>query len=258
MAGRTGDLVQRASVYHHLYAHSGGNHCFPLLAAHGALWASGYFRSGMRFGRAVAAARAVIGADPAELMRRLTGFAEAFRDINRRVCVETFFIYRLTAERRFRDQAELLVPNSLLSQMDRCHSARRLGRTLSDRERRDLFTSFFLWEQANIVGPSIDRAFAEFDWPLIRAMALRPKIRFSYFGGQPLSFGDFRSTEERIELGMEAFDRASLQGWCKVEHALCSYGIMPPVFRADPNQFFDKIMRAVVPDGVQAAALASG
>lgn len=46
LAGTTGDLVQRASVYHHLYADSGRNHSFPLLAAHRALWASGYFRVG--------------------------------------------------------------------------------------------------------------------------------------------------------------------------------------------------------------------
>lgn len=197
----------------------------------------------------------MIGDDPAELMRRLTAFAEAFRDINRRVCVETFFIYRLTAEPRFQDHAAHRVPTGLLGQMDRCHRARRSGRTLSDPERRDLFTSFFLWEQANIVGPSIERAFAEFDWPLIRALALRPKIRFSYFGGQPLSFSDFSSTEERIELGMKAFDRASLQGWSEVERALCSYDIMPPVFRADPNRFFEKILRAV-PEAIQTPALA--
>lgn len=95
LAGRTGDLVQRASVYHHLFADSGGNHSFPLLAAHGALWASGYFRAGVRFGSLVARIRRVLGDDADALMRELTAFAEAFRDINRRVCVETFFIYRL-------------------------------------------------------------------------------------------------------------------------------------------------------------------
>lgn len=253
LAGRTSDLVQRASVYHHLYAHSGGNHSFPLLAAHGALWASGYFLGGMRFGKAIASARALIGDDPAELMRRLTYFAEAFRDINRRVCVETYFIYHLTADPRFRDHAARLVPSSLLVEMDRCHAARRLGRTLADTERRDLFTSFFLWEQANIVGPSIDRAFAAFDWPLIRALALRPRIRFSYFSGQPLLFRDFSDTEERIERGLQAFDRASLHGWREVEGALCSYGLMPAMFRDDPATLFAKIMRAV-PERARAAA----
>jgi hypothetical protein len=50
LAGRTGDFAQRAATYHHLYQHSGGNHAFPLLAAHGALWGSKHFRAGMRLG----------------------------------------------------------------------------------------------------------------------------------------------------------------------------------------------------------------
>lgn len=126
LAGNNGDLIQRASVYHHLYADSGGNHCFPLLAAHGALWARGYFRAGIRFGSLVATGRRLIGDDADLLMSKLKTFAEEFRDINRRVCVETVFIYRLTAEPRFAKRAELMVPPTLLTQMDRCHHARRI------------------------------------------------------------------------------------------------------------------------------------
>ena len=201
IAGRNEDLIQRASVYHHLYADSGGNHSFPLLAAHGALWASGYFRSGIRFGHIVARTRQMLGDDAEALMFKLTDFAESFRDINRRVCVETFFIYRLTADPSLRDQAQQLVPPRLLSAMDRCHYARETGRALASADRRELFEAFFLWEQAEIVGPSIDRAFAAFDWPLIRSLALRPKIRFAYFGRSPLSFRNFSNTAERIEKG---------------------------------------------------------
>ncbi len=40
LAGGLTDLSQRATVYHHIYRASGGNHVFPLIAAHG------------RFGRA--------------------------------------------------------------------------------------------------------------------------------------------------------------------------------------------------------------
>lgn len=159
LAGGTGDLAQRASVYHHLYAHSGGNHAFPLLAAHGALWASGYFRRGMRFGALVARAHEIGGADRAALMQALHRFAEDFRDINRRVCVETFFIYWLTARPHLRAEAERMVPPGLLAAMDHCHDVRRRGVRLVESERRKLFEAFFLWEQANIVGPSIDSAF---------------------------------------------------------------------------------------------------
>ena len=160
LAGKNSDLIQRASVYHHLFADSGGNHCFPLLAAHGALWARGYFQAGMRFGSLVAAGRRMIGDDADLLMSKLKSFAEDFRDINRRVCAETFFIYHLTAEPRFAKSAEILVPHALLAEMSRCHHARRTGRSLAGQERRDLFEAFFLWEQEHIVGPSISKRLA--------------------------------------------------------------------------------------------------
>ena len=238
-------MVQRASVYHHLYAHSGGNHSFPLLAAHGALWASGYFRAGMRFGSLVATGRGILGDNSEALMRNLTEFAEAFRDINRRVCVETFFIYKLTAAVSLAEVAERHVPPNLLAEMDRCHHARRNNRTLSATERRGLFEAFFHWEQAHIVGPAIHSAFAAFNWPLIRRMALTPKIRFAYFGGKPLAFRDFSDTDERIEKGIAAFDRASKHGWSKVEQALDDYSVMPDAFMIDPSAFFSAVQRSI-------------
>src|ERR1700761_5256374 len=103
LAGSLGSLAQRASVYHHMFQHSGRNHTFPLLAAHGALWAKGYFQRGMRFGAAVASARAILGDDRRALVQSLQKFADDFRDINRRVCVETYFIYHLTADPRLAD-----------------------------------------------------------------------------------------------------------------------------------------------------------
>lgn len=251
LAGNTGDLIQRATVYHHLYSHSGGNHSFPLLAAHGALWASGYFRKGMMFGALIALVRSLKGDDRAALMQRLSSFAEDFRDINRRVCVETFFIYWLTGRIHLLNEAERIVPQDLFDAMDRCHAARRVGRTLSSIERRELFRSFFLWEQSNIVGPSIEKAFAEFDWKLIHQMALRPTIRFSYFTGSPLSFVNFCDTKERISMGMAAYDRANATGWDRVEYCLGRYGIMPSEFSADPAAFFERLAQSVLPLGSQ-------
>lgn len=51
LAGSLTALSQRATTYHHLFRDSGGNHIFPLIAAHGALWARGYFAFGMKLGR---------------------------------------------------------------------------------------------------------------------------------------------------------------------------------------------------------------
>ena len=51
LAGSIMDLHQRAAVYYHLFLDSGRSHVFPLIAAHGALWAGGYFSFGMKLGR---------------------------------------------------------------------------------------------------------------------------------------------------------------------------------------------------------------
>lgn len=247
LAGTIGSLTQRASVYHHMFEHSGRNHTFPLLAAHGALWAKGYFQAGMRFGSAAAYGQAVFGADRQDLVRSLHKFADDFRDVNRRVCVETYFIYHLTADRRLAIASENVVPPDLLEQMTRCHAARRAGRAMSDMERRSLFTAFFLWEQRNIVGPAIERAFNEFRWPLIKALALKPRIRFSYFPRRfPLVFENFSDMDERIEKGLAAFSLASKAGWKSVEAALGTYGLMPGEFNADPARYFHTMARAIV------------
>jgi hypothetical protein len=54
LAGGLNDLSQRAAVYYHLYEDSEGRNIFPLMAAHGALWAKGYFQKGMRAGKVLA------------------------------------------------------------------------------------------------------------------------------------------------------------------------------------------------------------
>ena len=241
LAGGLGDLAQRASVYHHLFKHSGANHCFPLLAAHGALWAGGYFRLGMRVGSILSWGQVIAGDDRSrqELMKRLTKLANDFRDINRRVCVETYFIYYLSSTDLLLPAAERSIPLDLLDHMARCHAARREGRTLSSRERRSLFEAFFLWEQATIVGPAVAQAFNEFDWPIVKAMAQRPKISFAYFPrSAPLVFRDFSDTDERIEKGLMAFDLAEAAGWDNVDDKIRSYGILPPGFSIDPNSYF--------------------
>lgn len=120
-----------------------------------------------------------------------------------------------------------------------------ISRSLTDPERRDLFEAFFLWEQEHIVGPAIEQAFNAFDWPMIRTMALRPKIRFSYFGGRPLHFRNFNDTSERIKNGIAAFDRARAKGWSEVERGLDDYAVMQSAFAADPKEFFLELQRTV-------------
>jgi hypothetical protein len=54
LAGGLSDFAQRAAVYRQIFRASQGNHAFGLIAAHGALWAAGEFRFGMRVCRLLA------------------------------------------------------------------------------------------------------------------------------------------------------------------------------------------------------------
>jgi hypothetical protein len=65
-----------------LFKHSQGNHVFPLLAAHGALWPRDYFRLGIRIGSLLAWRYAAAPRMRQEMMASLQAFANAFRDKN--------------------------------------------------------------------------------------------------------------------------------------------------------------------------------
>lgn len=254
LAGGLTDLAQRATVYHHLFRASGGNHAFPLIAAHGALWAGGYFRFGMQlgklcswqFGRSAALRRG-------RRLRQLEDFANAFRDINRRVCIDTYVNFHFTARFGSHPEVTRFVPADLLEALNRVHAARLAARELPDTEKRTVFEAHFRHEQEHVVGPAISEAVAAFDWPLLRFIALRPLIRFAYFGKREFFwFRDFSHREERIERGFQAFDIAARVGWRRVEGALESYRILPAEFLAGPVEYFAAMRQAVA----QSAALA--
>ncbi len=100
LAGGPDDLTQRALVYLNLYRSSGGNHVFPLLAAHGALWASRHFKRGMRISRIFARLELLDPQRRQDRLEEVSAFANAMKDINRRVCVETYTAFHMT---RLRD-----------------------------------------------------------------------------------------------------------------------------------------------------------
>jgi hypothetical protein len=245
LAGGLTDLPQRASVYHHLYKHSNGNHVFPLLAAHGALWAKGYFQMGMKLGWALSW-RYIKANERKDKLHQLVEFANAFRDINRRVCVETFTIYYLCRQPDLLHFSEHHMPNSLIDKMIKCNAATDKSEYLSNDAKRELFGEFFLWEQHNIVGPAVDAAVKAFEWPQLKKVALRPALRFSYLPWlRPLRFDDFASMPERVERGFQAYDAASLAGWANVERALRKYRIMPGPFFTNSETYFEKVCRSV-------------
>jgi hypothetical protein len=242
LAGGLGDLSRRATVYHHLFRASGGNHVFPLIAAHGALWAGGYFRFALRLGRGLSWQYPHSARLRQTQLERLDQFANALREINRRVCVDTYVGFHLTF--RFGSHSALpdFVAPELIDALARVHWARRTGHALSDRERQQVFNAHFQHEQDHVVGPAVQQAASELAWPLVRFIALRPSIRFAYFpANQRFWFRDFSCREERIEKGLAAFDLAASAGWSVVEDALRSYRVLPDAFFLDPVRYFSRL-----------------
>ena len=247
LAGGLNDLAQRAATYHHLFEHSGRGHIFPLIAAHGALWARGYFQFGLRLGRLLSWQYPLSSAKRKQQLAALADFADAFRDVNRRVCIDTYTSYHFTAECGEHPDADKFICPNLLEALNRLHHARRRGRQFNDRQRREVFTSHFLNEQETVVGPSIEAAVAALDWPLARAIALKPLIRFAYFpAGYRLWFRRFNCTEERIENGLRAFDWGAQAGWEHAEATLQSYRVLPAAFFTGSAEHFATLREAIL------------
>ncbi len=242
LAGSLAQLAQRASVYHHLFRASGGNHAFPLIAAHGALWAGGYFRFGLRLGRLLAWQHGFDSEKRRQLLADLDAFADVFREVNRLVCVDTYRNFYFTARFGNHPDAAELVRPTILEALNRLHSARKAGRIYDEAEKHALFRAHFLNEQETVVGPRIAAAVAALDWPLLKSIALRPIIRFAYFpGGGRLWFRNFTDTEERIRQGERAFQLASAVGWKYVERSLERYAVLPAAVLANPYRYFDDL-----------------
>ncbi|MBX9899990.1 MAG: hypothetical protein K2Y28_04320 [Burkholderiaceae bacterium] len=246
LAGGIGDLSRRACVYHHLYADSGGRNVFPLIAAHGALWAAGYFNMGIRAGKFLSLGQAFNEKRRCNLIKSLDEFADKFRDINRRVCAESYAIYHYTKIYGYSDAIEQVIGKDFLEIICQSHEASQLGLNFEKKSRAQLFFTFFHWEQENIVAPSINSAYEQFKWELIKSLALRPKIEFSYFGkSHALQFVNFSSKEERIVRGFQAYERAEQVGLDSVEEALSLYKVLPKEFILNPNKYFGAIETAI-------------
>jgi len=250
LAGGLQDLAQRATTYHHLYRDSGGNHIFPLIAAHGALWARGYFQLGMRLGRGVAWQYACNGQRRRAQLQDLADFADAFRDINRRVCIDIYTNYHFVG--RFGDcpAAEQLMPAAVFDALQRLHWARRQGRSLNDAERLAIYQAHFLKEQEHDVGPGIARAVAAFDWPAMKWLALQPIVRFAFLPGwQVLRFRNFADVQERIANGLKAFRLGAQVGWEVVEERLAAYRILPSAFFTEGEGYFERVRETALATG---------
>ena len=247
LAGRLADVPQRAAVYHHVFFDSGRNHVFPLIAAHGALWARGYFAFSLRLAKWLSWQ---YGIDPVLRQRQLdsvTAFADSLRDINRRVCADTYASYHFTALYGNHREAATIVDPELLDGLLRVHTARKTGRELSDARKLSVFGAHFFHEQSHVVGPTIAEALALLQWPMMRQIAMKPVIRFAYFPrGKRLWFANFSDRQERVNNGLVAFELAARAGWQATAGALRHYAVLPDAFFTDARSHFAGLREAAL------------
>jgi hypothetical protein len=245
LAGGLTDIPRRAMVLHGIYLDSGENYPFPLVAAHGALWAFGYFEIGGAVGRLIAHRYFYDQHERAARLHLLETFAEAFRGVNRLVCIDTCTNYRFSRNYGEMSGADEFVAPSLLDALNRVHAARRAGRALDLPEKQQVFERAFEIEQEVTVAPGVKKAVDSFDCRIMKYLCLHPWVRFAYFPrGRICRFRDFSDRAERIENGMKAYHYADEAGWPQVAATLRAYRVLPESYFTAPTDYLSNLATA--------------
>lgn len=256
LSGGVHDIPRRALILNTMYLDSGRNHHFSLIAAHGALWASGYFEAGGTLGRLVARRYFYNPDERAYRLGLLRQFAEDFRKVNRQVCIDTYANFYFVRRYGREPGAEGLIEPSLLDALNRVHHARELGKTLPPAEACQVFHQSFLCEQEITVAPGVLAAVQSFDCKIMRFLCMRPFVRFAYFPPfRYLWFRNFAEKDERIARGLMAYDLAARVGWPKVERSLRYYGVIPTDLLDQPERALAQAREELARQGEQAAVL---
>ncbi|MCF6274377.1 MAG: hypothetical protein L3J05_01260 [Robiginitomaculum sp.] len=239
LGGRLNDMPQRAVVYHHIYVMSGGNFIFPLIAAHGALWARWYLFVAKLGANMLAIVDRSGGTSRRTKMKAYHEYVNAFKKINRKVMAASYTAFHFTRLYGDHEFVTKNMPKRLVTAFLRCHQMSTSGTPMPLAEQRQFYEDYFRWEQINVVGPAISDAIDNFHWPLAKWFCLRPWVWFSYFRfGRSLIFKDFNDAEERTQKGLAAFDWAAKKSWDKVEDNLTNNPFFPKTFSFDTNAYF--------------------
>lgn len=238
LAGAPGDIAQRVVFHHEIYRASGGNHVFPQVALHGALWASAFFETTGQLGQLIRH-RYFYNAEEREYrMGLLNGFAEGFKAVNRAVFVDTYTNYHFTKRYGRAPGAEQQLHPDLLAALNQMHDAAAQGETNGPAERRHLFLQALLYEQEVTVAPGVRAEIDRFDCPILRRLCLSPIVRFAYFPrGRFLLFRNFGATEERIRNALRSYTLAERVGAPHLVRTMQTYSTLPPAFFDDSARY---------------------
>jgi len=102
LAGGPGDMPQRVALLHSIFVDSGGNHAFPEVALHGALWAYGFYERRGAVSRMISYRYFYDREERARRAYMLFEFSNGFKQANRSVFVDSYTNYFFT--KRFGEQ----------------------------------------------------------------------------------------------------------------------------------------------------------
>ncbi len=222
-AGTPSDILPRVAAHYAIYQDSQGNHSFPMIALHGALWGKNFFEVTGQLGTIVSYRYFYDAQEKTKRHGMLNAFSEGFKTVNREVFIDTYTNYYFTKEYGRHPEASHFIQADLLGGLNAVHAAAR-GAPLDDGARREVFQLALRHEQEVTVAPGVAAELAKFDCPILRALCMKPVVRFTYFPtGRRFFFSDFSNTEERIGKALRSFDLAAAQGWGRVEAAMSAY-----------------------------------
>jgi hypothetical protein len=236
LAGGPSDIPQRAIFLYEIYADSNGNHAFPLVALHGALWGHDV----------LGAARLVerIGGPLVRLVKlgsieqTADDFADAIETINRQVFVDTYTNYWFTKKYGNEPGASAIVDAKLLPYLNRVHAAVASGESLSAEEQRATFLAALESEQDTSVARRMDQAAEDIPSPWLKMLMTRPVLHFTYFPATTFySFDDFSDRADRVRCATFAYDTAVKVGWDAVADSMSRYGVLPHAYFEDRAEY---------------------
>ncbi len=242
LAGGSPDIIRRAALLHGIFLNSKGNHTFPQIALHGALWAAGFFETTRKLGTIIQWRYFYNSRERTYRMSLLKQFYEGFRNVNRSVFIDTYTNYYFSKEYGNHPEAATLLHPELLKSLNNLHEAVAKGKSLTPAEKKTLFMHSLQWEQEITAAPGVRAEVARFDCPILTFICLKPIVHFEYFPkSKYLLFKNFSETNERIANAVKSYEVAEMSGWNSVVKTMDNYNLLPKGFSQNPHTFLKEI-----------------
>lgn len=232
LAGAPADIPQRVVFLHEIYVDSKGNHAFPEVALHGALWAHDFFRS-TRLLRDFGGL--LLGfLNQRSLVETVDAFALAIKTTNRQVFIDTYTSYWFTKKYGRHAGASAIVDADVLPSLNKVHAAVASGTPLSAAEKRAVFLATLETERKDSVARMMDEAARDIRPFWLKELMMRPVVQFAYFGpGTAYVFEDFSDRDDRVRCATRAYDLAVKAGWEMVTASMEDYSALPDAYFSD-------------------------